>query len=145
MYYGRGAGGTPTAAAVVGDVVSVALGNAQRNFQNLDIWPDRAPAANQLAIDAVQCRYYLRLQVADRPGVLAGIAKVLGDRDISIRSVLQHEPAGDDEAEGVPVVITTHRALEGNLTAARNVINNHPVVKAPCVCIRMVDEHPEQP
>jgi len=143
MYYGRGAGGTPTAAAVVADLLTVALGNAQRNFQLLGIWPDRSQQANQLDIEAVRCRYYLRLQVADRPGVLATIAKVLGDRKISIRSVLQHEAAGGSADDSVPIVITTHRALEGNLKAALNVVNNHPTVKAPCVCIRMVDEPAE--
>ncbi len=144
MYYGRGAGGTPTASAVVGDIASVARGEAVERFRALGNWPDRSSPGEQLEIDAVRCRYYLRLQVADRPGVLGTIANVLGDRKISISSVLQHEPVGDADSQGVPVVITTHPALEGSLRAALNVINNHPTVKAPCVCIRMVDEHPER-
>jgi len=144
MYYGRGAGAAPTAAAVVADIASVALGNAARKFQSLGIWPDRCPPAEQVHIDSVRCRYYLRLQVTDRPGVLGTVANVLGDRQISISSVLQHEPVGRVETHGVPVVITTYEALEGALRAALNVINNHPTVKAPCVCIRMVDEHPER-
>jgi len=144
MYYGRGAGGSPTAAAVVGDIAAVALGVAAGRFESLGIWPDRCPPAEQLDIDAVQCRYYLRLQAADRPGVLAAIANVLGNHQISISSVLQHEGVGDVETKGVPLVITTYQALEGALRAALNIINNHPTVKAPCVCIRMVDEHPER-
>ena len=144
MYYGRGAGGPPTAAAVVGDVAAVALGSAQRRFESLGVWPDRAEPAQQLHIDAVESRYYLRIQAADRPGTLGTIANVLGDRGISIFSVLQHEAVGDVDIEGVPVVITTHPAKEGSLTAALAVINNHPTVKSPCVCIRMVDEHPER-
>ena len=143
MYYGRGAGGRPTAAAVVGDIVSIALGNTGRRFRQLDIWPDRCPPAEQLDIRSVRCRYYLRLQVADRPGVLGTIAKVLGDHDISISSVLQHEPRTGEDTRGVPVVITTAEALQADLDAALNIINNHPTVKAPCVCIRMVQEHPE--
>jgi homoserine dehydrogenase len=143
MYYGRGAGGLPTASAVVGDIVAVALGNAQRLFQRLSLWPDVSPPANQLDVGAVRCRYYLRVQLEDRPGVLARIAHVLGSRDISISSVLQHEPAGDAEGEGVPVVITTHTALEGDVRAALAEVDALPVVKSPGVCIRMVEEHPE--
>jgi homoserine dehydrogenase len=143
MYYGRGAGGAPTAAAVIGDMAAVALGNAQRRFQSLSLWPDRSPPANHLNIDAVRCRYYLRLQLEDRPGVLARIASVLGDRDISISSVLQHEPTGDAETEGVPAVITTYGALEGNVRAALKEVDRLDCVKATSVCIRMVEEHPE--
>jgi len=143
MYYGRGAGGRPTAAAVVADIISIALGNARERFQHLKLWPDRCPQAEQLDIRSVRCRYYLRLQVADRPGVLGTIAKVLGDHDISISSVLQHEPRSDEQSQGVPVVITTAEALQADLDAALSIINNHPTVKAPCVCIRMVQEHPE--
>ncbi len=144
MYYGRGAGGLPTAAAVVVDIASIALGSAQRRFDSLGVWPDRAEPAEQLDIDAIESRYYLRIQAADRPGTLGTIANVLGDRGISIFSVLQHEAVGDVETAGVPIVITTHPAKEGSLTAALAVINNHPTVKSPCVCIRMVDEHPER-
>ncbi len=143
MYYGRGAGGAATAAAVVGDIVSVALGNAQRKFQKLTIWPDRCEQADQLTIEAVRCRYYLRMQVADRPNVLASIARILGDRDISISSVLQHEPTGDVEAEGVPVVVTTYRALEGNVREALKQVDRLDAIKAASVCIRMIEEHPE--
>ena len=144
MYYGRGAGGQPTAAAVIGDIASVSLGNAQRKFASLGIWPDRSQPAEQLDPEAVRGRYYLRLQVADRPGVFATIARILGDRQISISSALQHEPAGDVQAEGVPVVITTHEALEGSVRAAQKELNELEPIKAPCVCIRMVAEHPER-
>ncbi len=143
MYYGRGAGDQPTAAAVVGDIASVAMGNAQRKFQTLNIWPDRRDDADQLDIEAVRCRYYLRLQAEDHPGVFARIANILGDHDISIASLLQHEPTDADDA-GVPVVITTHDAAEGNVRAALNEVNRLDVIKQPCVCIHMVAEHPEQ-
>ena len=144
MHYGRGAGGSPTAAAVIGDLVAVAMGNAQRKFDSLGIWPDRCEPAEQLDIDAVRCRYYLRLQVEDCPGVLAAIASILGKARISISSVLQHEPAGDVETEGVPVVITTHLAAEGGLRGALAEVNRLKAVKSPCVCIRMAEEHPER-
>jgi homoserine dehydrogenase len=143
MYYGRGAGGEPTSAAVIGDIAAVALGNAGRSFESLGIWPDRQAKADLLDVSAVRCRYYLRVQVADHPGVLAQIAQLLGRRGISITSVLQHE-SGNGQVEGVPVVITTHRAVEGDVRSALEEVNRLEAMKAPAVCIRMVDEHPER-
>ena len=143
MYYGRGAGGRPTAAAVVGDIVAVARGEAQRRFESLRLWPDIAPPAVQLDIAAVRARYYIRVQAEDRPGVLAAIARIFGDRQISISSVLQHEPA-ESGADSVPVVITTNTALEGNLRAALAEVGRLEAVKNDPVCIRMVEEHVEQ-
>jgi homoserine dehydrogenase len=143
MYYGRGAGDRPTAAAVVGDIASVAMGNAQRQFQTLNIWPDRHADADLLDIKAVRCRYYIRLQAEDHPGVFAKVANILGDHDISISSVLQREPHTETD-ESVPMVITTYKALESNIRTALNEMNQLDVIKQPCVCIRMVAEHPEQ-
>jgi len=143
MFYGRGAGVPATAAAVVGDIASIALGNAQRKFDKLRLWPDRNEPAKQLDIGTVRCRYYIRLQVEDRPGVFAQVARILGDRQISISSLLQHESA-PGRTDGVPVVITTYDALEANVQAALAEINQLEVTKAPCVCIRMVAEHPEK-
>ncbi len=143
MYYGRGAGAQPTAAAVIGDIASVAMGNAQRKFQTLEIWPDRCEQADQLDIEQVRCRYYLRLQAEDHPGVFSRIAQVLGGQDISISSVLQHEPQSETD-ESVPVVITTHEAPESNVRLALEEMNRLDVIKQPCVCIRMVAEHPEK-
>ncbi len=144
MHYGRGAGGVPTAAAVIGDIASVVLGNAGRKFESLGVWPDRAQPATQLDIDAVRCRYYLRLQVDDRSGVFAAVAKIFGDRRISISSVLQHEPAPHGQDEGVPVVITTHHALEGDVRGALAEMDALEAIRVPTVCIRMVEEHPER-
>ena len=144
MYYGRGAGGMPTASAVVADLAAVAMGTAQRSFERLAVWPDRAPAAKQLPVEAVRSRYYLRVMAEDAPGVLAQVAAILGRHRISIRSVLQHEPlASSDGAGGVPVVITTHQAVEGNVQAALAEVDALGAIKAPSVCIGIVDEYPE--
>jgi len=145
MYYGRGAGGMPTASAVLADLAAVAVGTAQRAFEQLNCWPDRRETARQLPIDAVRSRYYIRVLAEDRPGVLAQIAAILGEHNISISSVLQHEPpAGSDGSEGVPVVITTYRALEGDVSKALAQVDTMKVIKAPSVCIGIVDEHPEE-
>ncbi|MFP3938067.1 MAG: homoserine dehydrogenase [Phycisphaerae bacterium] len=143
MYYGRGAGDMPTGSAVVADIASVATGTAQRQFEQLKLWPDLAPPAEQLPASAVRSRYYLRMMAQDRPGVLAQVANVLGRHDISIRSVLQHEPAPGSDIEGVNVVITTHIADEGNIRKAITEVDELEVIKAPTVCISIVDEHPE--
>ncbi len=144
MYYGRGAGDMPTASAVVADLVSVAIGVAPLQFEKLKLWPDESKPANQLAIEAVRSRYYIRVMAEDRPGVLAQVATILGKHDISIRSVLQHETEGEsDPAAGVPVVITTHYAMEGNLREALQQVGQLPTIKTDCVSIAIVEEHPE--
>ncbi len=143
MYYGRGAGGMPTASAVVADIASVATGVAQRTFQQLNIWPDISEPANQLPIEAVQSRYYIRITCEDRPGVLAQIAAVLGRHDISISSVLQHEAPAAGAAEAVPVIITTYRAVEGQLRKALDEVDALEPIKARSVCIAIVEEYPE--
>ncbi len=143
MYYGRGAGGRPTASAVIADIHAVASGTAQPFFSSFR-WPDRAPAARQLDQASNHSRYYLRVMCEDAPGVLAQIAARLGENGISISSVLQKEPAESaPQSEGVPVVVTTYRAVEGKLRDALAAIDVLPVVKTPTTCIEIVDEHPE--
>ncbi len=144
MYYGRGAGGMPTASAVVADIAAVATGAAQRTFDGLPLWPDLREPAEQLPIDAVNSRYYLRMTCHDRPRVIAAIADILGRRDISISSVLQHEPDENEERFGVPIIITTHKANEGNVRKALLEVDDLDVVKSGSVCIGIVDEHEEQ-
>ena len=142
MYYGRGAGGSPTASAIVADIVSLALGTAQSSFQNLRVWPDRTIEALHLPIDQIESRYYVRVMVEDVPGVFASLATILANHSISISSVLQKEPE-DDGPQGVPVVITTHRAREGNMLGALREIDALDVVRRESVCIGIIDEHEE--
>jgi homoserine dehydrogenase len=118
MYYGRGAGMMPTAVAVVSDLIEVSrdiLGAAKSGLPlrlHIRDWRDR-PIRDGSRLES---RYYLRFTVTDRPGVLAQIAGVLGDQDISINEVVQE---GAREAGApVAVVVTTHRALEKNVQAA---------------------------
>ena len=145
MYYGRGAGGKPTASAVVADLGAIAIGSAQRVFERLNVWPDRARCARQLPVEDVQSHYYLRVTAEDSPGVLARVATILGRQGISIRSVLQHETSDDlAPARGVPVVITTHKAREGGIRQALREVDALDVIKARTVCIGIVTE-PEEP
>jgi len=142
LYYGRGAGSRPTASAVVADVLAVATGLLPGQFAQLGIWPDRTEPARQLPMAQVRGPYYLRVTCKDVPGVLAQIADILGRHEISIASALQHKaPAG--QTAGVPVVVTTHEAVEGNVEAARRQIDALESVKAPTVIVRIVPEHEE--
>ena len=133
MYYGRGAGGLATASAVVADIVDVASGNAQRRFDQLGIWPDRCEPANLIPIDDVRSRYYLHVTCEDSP--------ILGQHEISISSVLQHEPLPG--SQDVPLIITTYEASEGNLKNALAEIDGLPVTKRPTFLMRIVEEHVE--
>ena len=119
FFYGRGAGAEPTASAVVGDVIDVAVGRALLTSRVLDLWSDGQSPALLRPSNQVESRYYLRFMIADRPGVIAALAHILGDKGISIASVIQHDP-GDDDAEHnpVPLVIMTHMAIEENLQSA---------------------------
>ena len=144
MYYGRGAGGMPTASAVVADLVSVALGTWQAEFANLRLWQDRSEPAHQLPIDEVRSQYYLRVMCDDHPGLLARIAAILSKHDISVLSVLQREPAADDPNNLVPLIIGTHVARYANIASALAEVEALDNVETPCVCIPIVDEHPEE-
>jgi homoserine dehydrogenase len=136
LFYGRGAGMMPTASAVVGDLIDVVVGRAGLSSRALNLWASDAHPPRLAPLDQVRRRYYLRFSIADRPGVLAQIAQVLGEHGISIASVIQHDPGDDAPADSpVPLVIMTHAAAESGLSAALARIDRLAVVKAPIVCL----------
>ncbi|MBN2509469.1 MAG: homoserine dehydrogenase [Spirochaetales bacterium] len=143
MYYGRGAGGSPTASAIISDIISTGSGAMKIMFDTLSIWPDLTPAAVYMAAGELHGRFYIRCMANDEPGVLAKITRILGDHAISISSFLQQEPQ-DDQPESIPLVITTHSAREGDVENALKEISDLPVVTGKPVCITIVDEHEEQ-
>jgi homoserine dehydrogenase len=134
LFYGRGAGSMPTASAVVGDLIQVATGRAGLASRLRDLWSDEAPPVPIASPGDIRSRYYLRFTIADRPGVLGRLAQILGERGISIASVIQHDP-GDDAPEHspVPLVIMTHHAIQADLDAALDAIDHLGVVHAPTV------------
>jgi homoserine dehydrogenase len=145
LYYGRGAGGPPTASAVVSDIVSTALGTQKLLFRNLGIWSDRTKKAKQIPYGEIISRFYLRFMVNDEPGVLAKIAAALGKNGISIASVLQSEiPENPGKQRSkVPVVITTHMAKEKNVRKALTVLRTAKLALENPVCLHIVDEREE--
>jgi homoserine dehydrogenase len=111
-FVGRGAGGGPTASAVVADLVDIARGARVPTF---GVPAERLEKAKPRPIEHRFGAYYLRLMVIDRPGVIADVAAILRDHQVSLESVLQRLRAPGDN---VPVVLTTHETQEARMTAA---------------------------
>jgi homoserine dehydrogenase len=140
MFYGRGAGSRPTASAVVSDIVDIAKNIGSFKSQSW-FWVGK----EELRINKnFYSRYYLRFDVPDRPGVLAKIASVLAEYQISIASVLQKEKvckvAGREGQPIVPLVILTHKAYEMDMQRAIGEIQQLPVVEGKPVIIRVEEE-----
>src|ERR1700733_5132148 len=122
---GPGAGGRQTASAVLGDVVSVMTGGAR---------PPAPPLALPL-IEDVESAFYLHLDVLDVPGVLASVTRVLGEHDVSIKSVVQR-----GIAEHARLVMVTHPVLESSLRAAVAEVDAFDFIRAPTRAIRVIEE-----
>ena len=122
MFYGRGAGSLPTGSAVVGDIIETARNIRRGATGRLGCTCyDRKPL---LPIDQLETNYYVRLLAHDRPKVLASLASIFGDFDVSIESVVQRAlPDGDAE-----IVWITHRCLEANFRSALDVISRLEIV-----------------
>jgi homoserine dehydrogenase len=139
LYYGQGAGQMPTASAVVADIIDLAVGRAQETFRTLRLWSDNGNGVALRSSSTVRSRFYLRVLVRDRPGVLGLIARELARQDISISSVIQHEALDEHEGDTVPLVIMTHTALTGNFRAALAGIDALGCVNAPSVYFPVAD------
>jgi homoserine dehydrogenase len=118
LFAGQGAGQMPTASAVVADLIDLAIGRTQRTFATLKLWSGNGDSIALQPSAAVRSRFYLRLLVEDRPGVLADVTRVLAQHQISIASVIQHEAPEDHEGGRVHLVIMTHTAQTGDFRAA---------------------------
>lgn len=138
LYYGQGAGQMPTASAVVADLIDLAVGRAQRTFQTLRLWSGNSGLPLRPA-ERVPSRFYLRLLVQDRPGVLADIARILANHQISISSVIQHEALEEHDSGVVPLVIMTHSVATGIFDRAVAEINRLRWVTAPGVYYPVAD------
>jgi homoserine dehydrogenase len=138
LYYGAGAGAEPTASAVVADLMDVArLSSAtvEQRVPYLAFQPNSVADLPILPISEISSAYYLRLRASDKPGVLAGVTKILADRNISIDAMLQKEP--DDNETEADIVILTHVTVEKNMDAAIAAIEALPAIVGKLVKIRM--------
>jgi homoserine dehydrogenase len=137
MYYGPGAGSEPTASAVVADLIDVARTHGARpqdRVPYLSFHADALSSLSWLPMEDTRTSYYFRMRVADQPGVLADIARVLADHGISIDAMVQREPAeGEHQAD---IILLTHEALEREVNLALAHIESLPTVLAPVIRLR---------
>ena len=122
---GPGAGGRQTASAVLGDVVSVMTGGARPPAPPLDLH----------LLEDVPSAFYLHLDVTDEPGVLTAVTQVLGEQDVSIRSLVQR-----GTGEGARLVMVTHAVPESRLRAAIVQLREFEFVRSPPRTIRVIEE-----
>jgi homoserine dehydrogenase len=140
MFYGRGAGGDPTASAVLGDVVAVARhrvvggrGPGESTYQELPI----------LSMGQAMTRYHISLDVADRPGVLAQVALAFAEQDVSIETVRQQllspDPQSPDEGRA-SLVVVTHTASDAALSATVDALADLSTVRRVTSVMRVEGE-----
>ena len=137
LYYGRGAGGDPTASAVVADLVDVArtmTADPSNRVPHLAFQPNAMSILSLLPMAEVESAYYLRIHARNRPGVLARVATMLAEYEISIEALVQKETP---EADSVPIVLLLHRCREGDLEQAIARIEALPVVVQPVLRLRV--------
>ena len=129
VFSGPGAGAAPTASAIIGDVLSAChqMASNQTNW-----YPLRTPKTGDKAIKDVNSSWFIRLSVKDEPGVLAAIASLFGENNVSIESVIQ-EGRGDN----AELVLVTHEAAEDNLTSSIDSIANLDSVSSVTSTIRV--------
>jgi homoserine dehydrogenase len=138
MYYGPGAGAEPTASAVIADLVDVTrmhTADPEHRVPHLAFQPNQLSNLPFLAMGDVETSYYLRMRVEDKPGVLADIARILADREISIDAMIQKEPPeGERQTD---IILLTHLSIERNFIAAIAQIEALATVKGKVVRIRL--------
>src|SRR5436190_10522254 len=134
LYYGRGAGQDATASAVLSDLADAALDLKTGTKSRIPPFVPHECDGAVLPIDDTVSRYYLRLSVVDRPGVLAKISAALAKAKIGISSVIQPE---GHEGASVPLILMIHDASNAAITRALAKIGALPVVKAPPVMVRV--------
>jgi homoserine dehydrogenase len=129
MFYGRGAGGTPTASAVLGDIVAIA-----RNLMEDSVASSVSDYNKFKVVDISQIhsRYVIRFEVKDRPGVLAAIASTFAKNDVSLNTVDQNDVGEDAE-----LIVMTHEATEAALSKTVAELSKMDIVKSVASVIRV--------
>lgn len=138
IYSGRGAGGEPTASAVIADIVDIARSFAQgmkHSVHPLGVDIDTLVELPILPIDEIESGYYLRITAHDKPGVLSKITQILSEAGISIEAVIQKEALPGETT--VPLILLTSRTQERTMRHTIDKIQNSSVVEGSLVCIRL--------
>lgn len=138
LFYGRGAGREATASAVISDIVDVALNLAGDSSRRIASFREGAQYSNLVPMSDVMTRYYIRIEVEDKPGVLGKIATLLSSYGISISSLMQR--GNGENSEGmVSIIILSHLAKESHVREATAEIEKFPEVKDNVKLIRIED------
>jgi homoserine dehydrogenase len=146
LYYGAGAGGGPTASAVVADVLDIARNlsaDALQRVPYLGYHSDRLKDLPLLTIDAIESAYYLRMQAADQPGVMAEVTGILGNLGISIEAIEQTEPVQHDTQ--ATIIMLTHRVIERQMLTAIAQIESLASIAGSVTMIRVEHFNTRQP
>lgn len=142
LYYGAGAGADATASAVVADIIDVVrmlTADPENRVPHLAFQADALSDIPILSMEEVTTAYYLKMQASDKPGVLADITRILGERDISIEAMIQKEPAGSfsETERTATIIMLTHNVMEGSMNQAIKEIEALDSVNGAITRIRM--------
>jgi homoserine dehydrogenase len=141
MLYGLGAGGGPTASAVVGDIIELNRSIQSKNEINLEpsgFCPEFLETCKPLDILDLETCYYIRFSVLDKPGVLANITMILGKHKISIQHLYQH--GAQENHQVIPVIVFTHLAKEAHIREALKEVDAQDYIEQVTKIIRIEDE-----
>ncbi len=133
MYYGAGAGAGPTASSVVADIIDIGRGVGSPGVANLGFLKNELEELPILAIEDITCPCYLKLNVIDQPGVMAGLTTILSQHEISIEALIQKDAHGGFAA----IVIVTNEVVERSINAAIAELESLPEVQSDVTRIRI--------
>ncbi|MFT3829674.1 MAG: homoserine dehydrogenase [Opitutaceae bacterium] len=136
LYYGRGAGKDATASAVLSDLADAGLDITRGTLDRVPAFAPTSPAGAVVPFSETSSRFYLRLNVVDKPGVIAKVSSLLSNAGISIASIVQPE---GHEGETVPLILMTHVASRAAMNKARAAIAKLPTVKGPSLLLPVED------
>lgn len=138
LYYGAGAGAEPTASSVIADLVDVTrmqTADPMHRVPILSFQPDLLSDTPVIPMEEVETSYYLRMQVIDKPGVMAEITRIVADNNISISAMIQKEAGSDSDMASI--IMLTHLTVEKNINAAIARIESLSVVTSKVIRIRI--------
>jgi len=138
LYYGAGAGAEPTASSVVADIIDLVRNLSVQDsiaVPHLAFQPDQLQDTPILPINQIETAYYLRLEVDDKAGVMAQVAHILADRDISMEAIIQKQPTKTGDL--VSVIILTREVHESKMDDAISVLESLETTHGSLVKIRV--------
>jgi len=136
LYYGRGAGRLPTASAVLADIADAARNLAFSSPRRVPEFVAYDHYDQLRAEEDIKTRYYLRFSMLDKPGIIAEVARIIGDHGISISSIIQKESGVGQQ---VPVIMLTHQATEKQFRDALACIDQLAEIDTPTIRYRIED------